>query len=162
MQVKQAGSAPGTEQDEGSKGPPLPAIGILEFFENDAGVDDETLDIALVEDGERVVVGPVPLVLQVDEEAREVLDLDGERTRLPAAAGLPRPAVVHGASDADPARLPAHVPVEQLVGAALGETVKQGVAGRAQGTPKVRLERSARAGGKEVLGGDEEVRWSQA
>ena len=114
------------------------------------------------EHGERVVVRPVPLVLQVDKQACEVADFDGERTRLPAAASLLRPAVVHGAVDADPARLPAHVPVEQLVGAALGETVKQGVVSRAHGTPKVRLERSARAGGKEVLGGGEEVRRSQA
>ena len=102
------------------------------------------------------------LVLKIDEEVREVADLDGERTRLLAAASLLRPAVVHGAVDADPARLPAPVPVEQLIGAALGETVKQGVVSRAHGAPKVRLERSARAGGKEVLGGGEEVRRSQA
>ena len=119
-------------------------------------------DFALVEDRERVVVRPVPLVLQVDKQAGEVANLDGERTRLLAPASLLRAPVIDGAVDADPARLPAHVPVEQLVGAALGETVKQGVVGCAHGAPKVRLERSARAGGKEVLGGGEEVRRSQA
>ena len=44
--------------------------------------------------------------------------------------------MAHGAVDANPARLPAHVPVEQFVGAALGETVKQGVVGRADGAPR--------------------------
>ena len=156
------GSVPGAEQDEGREGPPFPAVGLLEFAENGAGVEDETLDFALVEDRERVVVRPVPLVLQVDKQAGEVANLDGERTRLLAPASLLRAPVIDGAVDADPARLPAHVPVEQLVGAALGETVKQGVVGCAHGAPKVRLERSARAGGKEVLGGGEEVRRSQA
>ena len=162
LQAKQVGSVPGAEQDEGRKGPSRPAVGLLEFSENSAGVEDEALDFALVEDGERVVIRSMTLVLQVDKQTREVADLDGERTRLPAATSLLCPAVVHSAVDADPAWLPAHVSVEQLVGAALGETVKQGVVGRAHGAPEVRLERSARAGGKEVLGGGEEVRRSQA
>ena len=122
----------------------------------------KALDFAFVENGERVVVRLVPLVLKVDKQAREVADLDGERTRLPVAASLLRPTVVHGAVDAHPARLPAHIPAEQLIGTALGETVKQGVVGGAHGAPKVRLKRSAPAGGKEVPGRGEEVRRSQA
>ena len=62
-------AAPGAEQDQDRKGPALPAVGVLEFPENGAGVEDETLDVALVEDGERVVVRPVPLVLQINKQA---------------------------------------------------------------------------------------------
>ena len=66
LQVKQAGSVPGAERDEGRKGPPFPAVGLLEFSENSADIEDETLDFALVEDGERVVIRSMTLVLQVD------------------------------------------------------------------------------------------------
>ena len=66
LQVKQAGSVPGAEQDEGLKGPPFPAVGLLDFSKNSAGIEDETLDFALVEDGESVVIHSMTLVLQVD------------------------------------------------------------------------------------------------
>ena len=51
------------EQHEGREGPSMPAVRSLELAEDGAHVENESLDLALVEDGERVVVRAVSLVL---------------------------------------------------------------------------------------------------
>lgn len=103
------------------------------------------------------------LILQVDEVAGEIAYLDAEGThvivRLARLSGLP---MVQAAVDADPARVAPHVPVEEFVRTALGQTVEQGVVDRADRSAQVRLQRSARAGGNEVRGRGQEVRRSQA
>ena len=116
-----ASSVAGAEQHQRCKGTPLPTVGSVEFLEYGTRIHDEALHVALVEGGHRVVVRPVPLVLQVDEVAGEVpyFDAEGEHVALHPARLLGAP-VIQAAVDAHPARLAAHVPVEELVRAAFG------------------------------------------
>ena len=95
------------------------------------------MHVALVERGHGIVVGLVPLVLQVHEVAGEVPDLDAEGADVAAPARLLGPPVVQSPVDADPAGLAASVLVEELVGAAFGETIEQRVVDRADRTTEV-------------------------
>ncbi len=156
------GSAAAPEQDECRESPALPPVGVFEFFEYRARVNEEPLHVTLVERGDGVVVGLMPLVLQGDEEVGKIPHLDGERTDVAPAASLLGLAVVQRAVDADPGGLSAHVPADELIGATLRQTVEQRVVGGADRAPKVGLERSAAAIGNEVASRGEEVRRSQA
>ena len=120
-------SVAATEEDERCEILARLSVGVLELLEDGARVHDEAFDFALVESGEGVVVRFVALVLKGNEQAREVPHLDGERTDVAAAAGLLGSAVAQSAVGADPAGFSSPVPADELVGAALGEAVKQGV-----------------------------------
>ena len=145
------------------RGRAAPSVGPLESLEYGPRVHGEALHVALVERRHRVVVGLVPLVLQVDEVAREIAYLDAEGTHLATRpARLLSAPVVQAAVDAHPARLAAHVLVEELVRTALGQTVEQGVVDSADRSAEVRLERSPPARGDEICGRGQEVRRSQA
>ena len=93
LQVKQAGSVPGAEQDEGRKGPSLPAVSLSANSWRTARVSRmKTLDFALVEDGQGVVVPPgADLSCRSTKQAREVLDLDGRANASPGCDKPPAP-----------------------------------------------------------------------
>lgn len=156
-------SIAGAKQHQRCKGTPLLSVGPLEFPEHGPRIHNEALHVALVERRNGIVVGPVPLVLQVDEAAGEIPDLDAEGTHVAVhPARLLRRPVVQCPVDANPTRLTASVPVEELVGATFGQPVKQRVVDCADRPAEIRLERSAQADGDELLGRSQEVRRPQA
>ena len=130
----------------------MSSVGRFERLKHGKRIPDEALDVALVEGGHGIVVRPVPLVLQIHEVTGEVPNLDAEGTHVPAPARLLGPPVIQSPVDAHPAGLAASVPVEELVGAAFGETMEQGVVSRTDCAPKVGLQRPPRTGGDKVRG----------
>ena len=137
--------------------PSLEPVCPLEGTKRALRVVDETRDVAFPELGRRIIIGLVALFLEVNKNTGETPDLDRKGTHLRPEARFPRPSVVQGPIDAHPTWLPAHVPVEQLVGATLCHPVEQGVVGGTNRAAEVCLKGSARTGRDEVGGRLQEV-----
>ncbi len=146
----------------GGEGSPGLYSNCLEVPDRRLGVANAVFDVGLEAAPDRIIVGLVPLVLQVREEAREAPHPLRKRAYLvaPAARSLSL-AMFECPVRSSPRRGLRLRLADQRVRAALGQTVEQGVVDGAQRPPQVGFEGAAASGRKLSLGRGQEVRGLQ-